>query len=122
MTLVAIRGATTLDEDTSDEVIRRTRELITEILDRNEILATDVVSIVFTASPDITSEFPALAVRVMGYVDIPLLCAREMAVSGAMALCVRCLLHVDLPGGRSAVRHVYLRAAQRLRPDLADTQ
>ncbi|MCC7076192.1 MAG: chorismate mutase [Acidimicrobiia bacterium] len=119
MPLAAIRGATTLDSDSRDEVVRRTRELVEAVFERNALHPDDVVSIMFTATPDVTAEFPAMAVRDLGHTQIPLLCATEMAVPGAMPLCVRCLVHAEVHGTRSDVQHVYLRDAQRLRPDLA---
>lgn len=117
--VLAVRGAIQIDRDDPAEILAGTGELITEVLDRNEIRPADLISIVFTLTPDLTSCFPATAARDLGLVDVPLLCATEVAVPGALPRVVRLLAHVDSDRPRSAVRHVYLRGATRLRPDLA---
>lgn len=119
MTLAAIRGATTLDADTREEIVMRSQELVLALFEKNSLDPDDVVSIVFTSTPDVTAEFPAIAVRELGHSQIPLLCAREMAVKDAIRLCIRCLVHADVKGSRRDVQHVYLREAQKLRPDLS---
>lgn len=118
MPVAAIRGATTLPRDTREDVIKRTQELVVRVLEDNEIDVADVISIVFTASADVTSEFPALAVRALGLHDVPLLCATELAVDGSMPRCVRLLMHVEGDRDRRSYRHVYLHDAAGLRPDL----
>src|SRR6266542_4292547 len=90
----ALRGAITLDEDTKDQVIDRTARLLSEMMERNGIAKSDLVSIIFTATGDVRSEFPAAAARSIGISDVPLLCARELDVEGAIALCVRVLVHL----------------------------
>jgi len=115
----AVRGAIQVDRDDPAEVGAGTRELITEVVRRNGIRAEDLISIVFTVTPDLTSCFPASAARDLGFADVPLLCATEVAVPGALPRVVRLLAHVESDRPRSAVRHVYLRGATRLRPDLA---
>jgi chorismate mutase len=117
--LRAIRGATQVDTDQRDEVLVAVQELLQEVLDRNALSSDDLVSILFTATPDITSMFPALAVRHMGLSDVPLLCAVEMAVPGALPRVVRLMAHAETELPRSDVNHVYLRGAVALRPDLA---
>jgi len=117
--VAAIRGATTLERDHREDVIARTQELVGRVLDDNDLAADDVISMVFTASPDVTSEFPALAVRELGLVDVPLLCATEIAVEGSLQRCIRVLMHVEGDRDRRAYRHVYLHGASVLRPDLA---
>ncbi len=117
--LQAIRGATTVPADTSDAIGERTAELVTTILDRNGLTAGDVVSVVFTATPDLTADFPAVAARGAGLAHTPLLCCQEIPVQGAIERCVRVLLHCYLDDGRSA-RHVYLHDARQLRLDLPE--
>ena len=117
--VLAVRGAVQVDRDDPAEILTATRELITEVVDRNEIDAADLISIVFTLTPDLTSCFPASAARDLGLVDVPLLCATEVAVPGALPRVIRLLAHVQSDRPRAAVRHVYLRGATLLRPDLA---
>lgn len=120
--VAALRGATTLDADTREEVLARTAELLETLLGRNELTADDVVSLFFTATGDITSEFPAAAVRDAGISDVPMLCAQELDVDGSsnIPLCVRVMAHVhtDLP--RAQLRHAYLHGARQLRSDLPE--
>ncbi|HEX9774817.1 MAG TPA: chorismate mutase [Actinomycetota bacterium] len=114
----AVRGATTLDADTREQMLERTGELVREVLDRNAIEHADVVSVVFTATPDIRSEFPAAAARTVGISHVPLLCARELDVEGAVPLCVRALFHVYTERAPEDLRHVYVHGARMLRLDL----
>ena len=120
--LAALRGATTLDADTRDEVMARTSEMLAALLDRNGLHAGDVVSLLFTATDDIHSEFPAAAVRAAGISDVPMLCARELAIEGGsgIPLCVRVLAHVYTDRPRAELRHAYLRDARQLRSDLPE--
>ncbi|HEU4563728.1 MAG TPA: chorismate mutase [Gemmatimonadaceae bacterium] len=113
----AVRGATTVAADTKAELHAATRELLAELLARNAITADDVVSAVFTVTPDLTSDFPATAARAMGWTDVPLLSASEIAVAGALPRCIRVLLQVHTPPPVGGVRHAYLGEATRLRPD-----
>jgi len=115
----AVRGAIQVDRDDPADVLAATSELLTEVVRANELGAADLISIVFTLTPDLTSCFPAAAARDLGLTDVPLLCATEVAVPGALPRVVRLLAHVESDRPRSAVRHVYLRGAARLRPDLA---
>jgi chorismate mutase len=117
--ILAVRGAIQVDRDDAAEILACTRELIGAVVDRNGIDPADLISIVFTLTPDLTSAFPAAAARDLGLVDVPLLCATEVPVPGALPRVVRLLAHVESDRPRSAVRHVYLRGATRLRPDLA---
>jgi chorismate mutase len=114
----AIRGAIQVDADDRAQILEGTSELVTEVLRRNDIDADDLISIVFTATPDLTAEFPAYAARMMGFHDIPLLCASEIAVPGAMPRVLRLLAHVESDRPRSEIHHVYLRGAAALRRDL----
>ncbi len=116
----AVRGATTVDEDLSAQVNERTSELVREILARNRIAPEDLVSIVFTATPDLVSDFPAVAARGIGLSDVPLLCCQEIPVKGAIERCVRMLIHFYTPLARAEIRHVYLRGARQLRLDLPE--
>ncbi|HZZ49913.1 MAG TPA: chorismate mutase [Pseudonocardia sp.] len=118
MAVRAVRGATQVDNNDRDEILEATAELVAEVLHRNNLGHDDVVSILFTATPDLTAEFPAYAARKMGLTDVPLLCASEIAVPGAMPRVLRLMAHVDTERPRSEVRHVYLRGAVQLRTDL----
>lgn len=114
----ALRGATTVERDRRADVVAATGELLVEMMTRNHVAPPDVISIVFTATPDLTSEFPAVAARAQGLADVPLLCASEIAVADAPRRCVRILLHLYTTLERSALSHVYLRGARELRGDL----
>ena len=116
----AVRGATTVERDDADLVVSATRELLTALAERNAIVHDQVISAIFTVTPDITSEFPARAARELGWVDVPLLCAMEIPTPRGLAHCIRVLLHIETELPRSALRHVYLRDAKELRPDLSD--
>lgn len=116
----ALRGATTLDEDDRDQMVERTQELIHALFDRNGLVEDDLVSIVFTATADISSGFPALAAREAGFVHTPLLCARELEVEGGIPRCVRVLVHAYTSRTKDELRHVYLHDARQLRQDLPE--
>ena len=120
MTMVvrALRGATTVEHDEAAAIIEATVEVLRELLSRNAVAPEDVISVVFTATPDLTSEFPAVAARELGLSDVPLLCATEIAVPGAVPHCVRVLMHLNTPRSRAELQHVYLRGARHLRDDL----
>jgi chorismate mutase len=118
MPIRAVRGAIQIDEDERSQVLDATTELITEVLERNALTQEDLVSIVFTATPDLVSEFPAYAARQLGFVDVPLMCATEISVAGAMPRVIRLLAHVETDRARADVKHVYLRGAAALRRDL----
>jgi chorismate mutase len=117
--LRALRGATSIPEDSAGEVISATAELLQVMMDKNHVSKEDLVSIIFTATPDITSEFPAAGARSIGISDIPLLCARELDVQGAIPRVIRVLMHIYTEQDYSSLRHVYLRDARPLRTDLA---
>jgi chorismate mutase len=120
--LAALRGATTLDDDVREEVMARTTEMLEAMLERNGLAAADIVSLLFTATDDIHSEFPAAAVREAGISDVPMICARELAIEGtsAIPLCIRVLAHVYTDRPRDDLRHAYLRGARQLRSDLPE--
>ena len=111
----ALRGATTIDHDDPAHVRDATRELLERMVATNNIAVSDIISVVFTVSHDITSEFPARAARDLGWVDVPLLCATEIPVRGAVAHCIRVLIHLESARPRSELRPVYLRGAAHLR-------
>ena len=118
--LVALRGATTLEVDDEPHMVERVRALLTEMMARNEVAHGDLVSIIFTATDDIHCGFPALAARRMGLGDVPLLCARELDVDGGTPRCVRVMMHLNSERGRAEMRHVYLEGARGLRDDLPE--
>lgn len=113
-----MRGATQVARDDREEIIAATAELVRAVLDRNAIGAAQLVSVIFTATPDLTAEFPAYAARAIGITDVPLLCASEIAVPGAMPRVIRLLAHVEDDRPREQFRHVYLHGAAALRTDL----
>ncbi|MGB6058893.1 MAG: chorismate mutase [Microthrixaceae bacterium] len=116
----ALRGATTLEVDESEHLLERVEELLGEMITRNGLQNGDLISILFTATPDIHSVFPAVAARRMGYGDVPLMCAQELEIAGAMPLCVRIMMHINTDRARSDLRHVYLEQARSLRDDLPE--
>lgn len=118
MAVRAVRGAIQIDVNERDAILEGTSELVREMLRRNEIADEDLISIVFTATPDIDAEFPAYAARLMGMTDVPLLCATEIAVPGAMPRVLRLLAHVETDRTRAQISHPYLRGAAMLRRDL----
>jgi len=114
-----IRGAVTVAHDSAEEVLAATRELLQNICQLNEINPEEITSVIFSATPDIKSAFPALAARQMGWDHVPLFCCQEMGVENSLALCIRVLLHVNTDKKASEIKHVYLGEARKLRPDLA---
>jgi chorismate mutase len=114
----AIRGATTVEADEPARIRDAVIELLRAMLAENDVAHDDVVSAVFTATGDLVSEFPAHAARLMGWTDVPLLCAQELAVHEALPRCIRVLLHVETARARPEIRHAYLRQAVLLRADL----
>ncbi len=116
--LRAVRGATTVSEDRPALIREAVTELLEAILDENDLVPAEIVSAVFTATPDLVSEFPAHAARLLGWTDIPLLCAQELPVVGALPRCIRVMVHAESKRTRSEIRHIYLREAILLRADL----
>ncbi len=114
----AIRGATTVLSDEPALIREAVIELLESMLDDNDLSPADVISAVFTATCDLVSEFPAHAARLIGWSDIPLLCAQELPVQGALPRCIRVMLHAESRRTRAEIRHVYLRDAILLRTDL----
>jgi chorismate mutase len=114
----ALRGATTVDADTEEQVHQRVKALVVEMLERNSVEKDHIISMFFTATDDIRSVFPATAARAMGLGDVPLLCARELGVRGGTPLCIRVMMHFTTDTQRSELHHVYLEGAKGLRDDL----
>ncbi|GAA1873637.1 chorismate mutase [Actinomadura bangladeshensis] len=119
MAVRAVRGATQIDADDRDQILEATTELVSEVMARNELSTDDVISVIFTVTPDLTAEFPALAARKLGFHEVPLLCATEIGVPGALPRVIRLMAHIETGRPRSAVQHVYLRGATALRLDIA---
>jgi chorismate mutase len=118
-----IRGATSVEEDTPAVVLEATRELLEAILTSNGLTQyDDIISAIFTTTPDVTSVFPAEAARTLGMNRVPLLCASEIAVPNSMPRCIRVLLHVNTERKPEEIVHVYLREARKLRPDMKSAQ
>ena len=118
MRVRAIRGATQLDEDSREHMLERVAEMVTGVMEANELDVDDFISIIFTATSDLHSEFPAYAARLLGFDDVPLICARELEIEGSMPRVVRMLAHVESLMPRADITHVYLHGAAHLRRDL----
>lgn len=120
MRVRALRGATTADENTKESVIEATIEMLEEMLDRNDVPTEDIIFIVFTATEDITAEFPAAASRKIGLSHIPVLSARELSVENSLPMTIRALMLLYVEKAREQLRHVYLKGATQLRMDLPE--
>lgn len=116
----ALRGATTVDEDTVEQVTERTIALVDALLERNGVHHDDIISVWFTATDDIHSIFPATGARKAGLGDVPLICARELDIDGGQPLCIRVLMHLYTERSRRELHHVYLEGAKSLRDDLPE--
>lgn len=114
----AIRGATTVSADEPSLIREAVHEMLDALLDENDLAPMDIISAVFTATPDLVSEFPAHAARLYGWTDIPLLCAQELPVHGALGRCLRVMVHAESARARHEIKHIYLRDAILLRTDL----
>lgn len=121
MAVRAVRGATQLERDERAHLLDRVEEMVLDVMSANSLVVDDFVSIIFTATSDVVSEFPAYAARQLGFDDVPLLCARELEVGGAMPRVVRMLAHVETELSRGEVTHVFLHGAANLRRDLVRT-
>lgn len=119
MAVRAVRGAVQLDRDDAEHMRERVAGLLTAILERNDFHVDDLISVMFTATPDLHSDFPAVAARKLGITDVPLICAQELDVEGAMPRVVRVLAHVETGVGKAGIAHVYLGATTALRKDIA---
>jgi chorismate mutase len=118
--LRGIRGATTVESNSRDEILAATTELLIALIDANGITEDDVASVFFSATPDLNAEFPALAARNMGWSHTALTCMQEMYVPGSLPMCVRILMHVNTAKSQADVKFVYLRGAKALRPDITE--
>jgi chorismate mutase len=116
----ALRGATTVEADTAEQVRERTIALLEQMVERNEVDHDDIISVLFTATDDIHTMFPASAAREIGFGDVPLICARELDIHDATPRCIRVLMHVTTERTRAELRHVYLEGAAGLRDDLPE--
>ena len=119
MMVRGIRGATSVTENTREAILDATAELLDAIVKANDIQREHIASAFFTTTPDLNAEYPAVAARDAGWVDVPLLCGHEMSVPGGLPRCLRLLMHVNTDRSLSEIHHIYLREAVRLRPDLA---
>lgn len=122
MAVRAVRGATQLDEDTREHMLDRVAEMVLDVMASNDLEVDDFISVIFTATSDLVSEFPAYAARRLGFGDVPLLCARELEIAGSMPRVVRMMAHVETDLTRGEVTHVYLHGAANLRRDLTKTR
>jgi chorismate mutase len=116
----ALRGATTVDTDTPEQLNTRVTDLLQRMMDDNGVGKDDLISILFTATDDIHSVFPATAARSVGFGDVPLICARELDIVGATPMCVRVMMHITTEKARGELHHVYLEGAKGLRDDLPE--
>ena len=114
-----VRGATTVDADDRDQILQATRQLLALMIRRNGIESADVASALFTVTNDLGAEFPALAARQLGWLEVPLLCGYEVSVAGSLPRCIRVLVHWNTDKLQSQIHHVYLHGAEKLRPDLS---
>jgi chorismate mutase len=114
-----VRGATTVERNEREEILTATRQLLALMVRRNGIAREDVASAIFTTTPDLDAEFPALAARQLGWLDVPLLCGHELAVPGSLPRCIRVLVHWNTERSQKEIEHIYIRDAVRLRPDLS---
>jgi chorismate mutase len=120
MRVRALRGATTADSNTKEDIVQATTELLEEMLDRNDIATDDLILITFTATKDLTAEFPAAAVRKVGLSHVPVICARELDIEGALQGTIRVMILLYTEKAREQLRHVYIKDARQLRTDLPE--
>ena len=113
-----VRGATTVQTNSRDAILRATRQMLALMIRRNNIESSDIASAIFTVTRDVTAEFPALAARQLGWIEVPLLCGYEIEVPGSLPNCIRVLVHWNTEKSQSEIEHVYIHDAVRLRPDL----
>ncbi|HNP70457.1 MAG TPA: chorismate mutase [Kouleothrix sp.] len=116
-----VRGATTAESNTRDDILAATREMLELMIAENSIHTEDIASVIFSTTPDLNAEFPALAARQLGWLDTALLCTHEMAVPGSLGRCIRVLIHWNTTRSAAEIRHVYIHGARNLRPERAST-
>ena len=112
-----IRGATTVEQNSREEIITATTELLQLLVGRNDLRPEDIASAIFTVTEDLDAAFPALAARAMGWTEVALMCTREIPVPGSLSKCIRVLLHVNTTRSAAEMQHAYLRGAVKLRPE-----
>ena len=118
MAVRAVRGATQLDDDVREHMLERVAEMVIDVMAANDLAVDDFISVIFTATSDLVSEFPAYAARRLGFGEVPLICARELEIEGSMPRVVRMMAHVETDLARAEITHVYLHGAAALRSDL----
>jgi chorismate mutase len=118
--LRGVRGAITVPTNTKNDIYSSTKTLIEEIFTKNKILKEEVTSIIFTATPDLDSAYPAGAAREMGYTNIPLMCYQEMEVNDSLSKCIRCMVYLNRKEALTKIKHIYLKGAKKLRPDIVN--
>ena len=121
MKVRGVRGAITVDRDDKDEILAATKELLGGLVDANGIDVDDVASVFFSMTPDLHAVFPAVAARQINWQMVPLFCTQELEIEGALPLCVRVLIHWNTLKTPQAIKHLYLRGAKKLRPDLQES-
>jgi chorismate mutase len=114
-----IRGATTVEQNTREEILAATTELLQLLVERNDLHPEDIASAIFTVTEDLDAAFPALAARTMGWTEVALICTREIPVPGSLSKCIRILLHVNTTRSATEIQHAYLRGAIKLRPEFS---
>lgn len=115
-----VRGATIADSNTSEDILKATRELLALLIRRNEMEAEDVASVIFTTTPDLDAEFPALAARQLNWLNVALMCAHELNIPGSLRKCIRILIHWNTDKSPDEIQHIYIKGAVGLRPDLSN--
>jgi chorismate mutase len=116
----AVRGATTVENNTSEEIINETINLLNTIIEKNQINKDYIISAIFSLTNDLNAAFPAAAARKIGWTDIALMCTNEVDVPGSLKKCIRVMVHFNTEKSNSELRHVYIKGAKALRPDLAE--
>lgn len=122
MLVRGIRGATTVEANTKEAILEAAAELLSAVVEANAVQHDHVASIIFSTSPDLNAEFPAVAARNLGWTEVALMCGHEMGVPGSLPKCLRILMHVNTEQGLADIKHIYLRGARALRPDLVAEQ
>jgi len=114
----AIRGAITVDNNTAEDITEATKVLLEKIIEKNNVPIDDIISIIFSVTKDLDSAFPAVAARKLGWTDVALMCTNEIYVPGSLEKCIRVLMHINTEKSNKDIKHVYLKGAKVLRPDL----
>jgi chorismate mutase len=120
MPVRAIRGAITVENNCRDEIINETKELLVKIVEENSVDQEDIISIIFSVTKDLDAAFPAVAARQLGWTSIALMCTNEIDVPGSIIRCIRVLMHINTEKRNSDIKHIYLKGAKVLRPDLTN--